>query len=146
VDGGGAGAGGGDVGGAGGGVGGAGEGGFGGSDEVTGGTGGDDGVGGEGGEGGAGSEVPLLECADNGNYPAGDGKDCAEYCDDFFDNCGEYDATDSIYADEAACVAACQGLTVSALCCRAAHANDAAESIEGPEGHCEAAAALEGCP
>jgi hypothetical protein len=101
---------------------------------------------GEGGSGGEGGEVALLECDDNGNFPAGDGKDCAEYCDDFADNCGAYGPTEDTYANEAACLSECAGLAVDALCCRAAHANDAAAAIEGPDGHCEAAAGDDGCP
>jgi hypothetical protein len=86
---------------------------------------------GGGGSAGAGTGDAAAETAggDDGsstkctvaNDP-GIGKSCKDLCDGYFKTCKERTATMSTYANQAACVTACKGLTQAQMCCRALHA------------------------
>lgn len=52
----------------------------------------------------------------------GNGKSCADVCSVYFKSCTTIASTMSTYANMAACVTTCKGLTQTQLCCRALHA------------------------
>ena len=74
-------------------------------------------------ESGPGTESESSGPADSsssGGSETGTAGDCAEYCGIFLDNCNEVEGADP-YADEAACMKACEGFSESGLACRIDH-------------------------